>query len=366
MVDEKLLDPSFIKDKMDDYLDKGFLWWKKGKKLLNSGEKYRGVMAAERLAAGLNNITYSLRIHYKTKQKDIGDREYILRIVDNKNFHKVENEVERMKQANTLDIPIPYLYTFEDDHSFLGSPFMIMQKIHGKPVMDNIQHFSKPQTKFFLAELAKCLGTLHTIRTDDWDSYYLTKKQLRERLGRKPKFSDYIMYEIKQILGGFKRLKLADKHNLDIQYLVKWFKGHAPLLKIDAYSLVHGDVRPSNIMVKENANNGVLNLSGLIDWEMSCYSDPAQDLGWTLFFFKLYDNLRSERGYFFQEYWKYCKKYNFEARVDFYETLAAIKLYTYAMSTKNSNPEKFLRNKVFFDKVINEVPRYIDRLMHRD
>src|SRR6056297_403392 len=232
---KKLVDPHFVKKQLREYLDKGFLWWKKGRKLTHKGEKYLNLIGVEKLAAGLNNLTYSFTIEYRTKQKDIGNRDYILRIVDYRNVHKVENEVDRMSQAEELDIPMPDLYIYEDKSDFLQGPFIIMEKIEGLPVMEVIHTFTHKQTKKFLSDLAHALGVLHNVRIDKWDSYYLNKKHLRERLGRRHDFSDYIMHEIKQILRRFKKLQLDKHHNLDIQYLYKWFKGHSPLLGIEVY-----------------------------------------------------------------------------------------------------------------------------------
>ena len=105
---------------------------------------------------------------------------------------------------------------------------------------------------------------------------------------------------------------------------------------------------------------------GIIDWEMSCFSDPAQDLGWALFFFKLYDHLKTLRGFFFSQYWEKGEEFNIEARVYFYEVLAAIKIYTYTRSVQQNHPNKFKQNQDFFDRVLENFPKYLARITHQD
>ena len=166
--------------------------------------------------------------------------------------------------------------------------------------------------------------------------------------------------EIKRTLKNFKDLKLDKELDIDTQYLYKWCKGHQPLLNIEDFSLIHGDIRPSNILAKDHK------ITGLIDWEMSCHSDPAHDIGWSLFFFKLYDNLKGQRGFFFKEYWKTGVEFDIEARVYFYEVLAALKLYIYARYTEENDRPKYNTNWDFFERVKKLVPDYIERITHRD
>ena len=166
--------------------------------------------------------------------------------------------------------------------------------------------------------------------------------------------------EIKRALKNFEEMELDKELNIDAEYLYKWCKGHKPLLNIEEFSLIHGDIRPSNILAND------YKITGLIDWEMSCYSDPAHDIGWSLFFFKLYENLKDHRGFFFKEYWKTGNKFDIEARVYFYEVLAGLKLYIYARYIEKNDPKKYISNYDFFERVKKAIPDYIERITHRD
>ncbi|TFH30889.1 MAG: aminoglycoside phosphotransferase family protein [Promethearchaeota archaeon] len=344
--------------RVNRYLQKHILtprFQKRGQKLVDLQEKFNQVIETHELALGLNNAVYTIKIQYWNTENEALTKDLILRVYPrNENLIKAQNEAHNMQEIQDLDIPKAKFYLFEEDTSHIGYRFLILEKLVGNPVLETIHTFTPNQTRQFLADLALILGKLHNIRTKKFQSYYMDLK-----LTRRMTYSTYIYTEVAQVLKSFREMKLDEEYHADTKYLYKWFKGHKPLLDLPGYSFTHGDMRPSNIIV-----NGY-KISGLIDWEMSCYSDPAQDLGWTLFFFKLYRNLEKERGYFFEQYWKYCEKYDFEARVFFYEFIAAIKLFIYARANKRDNPEKYELNENFFSRVEKTFPQYLETVTYK-
>ncbi|RLI66240.1 MAG: hypothetical protein DRO88_02355 [Promethearchaeia archaeon] len=340
--------------RIEKYLQQRIWFRKRGQNLMAPGEKYLQMKTCNELAFGLNNAVFEFIVEYLDKEEQKQIRPFILRVYPrNENLIKAQNESQNLQKIQKLDIPKAKFYLYEENTDPLGYRFLILEKLVGQPVLETIHTFTPEQTRQFLADLAHILGKLHNIRTRKFQSYYLDPRSTRRMI-----FSDYIFSEVAQVLKSFKEMKLYEEFHTDIKFLWKWFKGHKPLLNLTGYSFIHGDIRPSNIIVNETK------ISGLIDWEMSCYSDPAQDLGWTLFFFKLYKNLEKERGYFFQEYWKFCEKYDFEARVFFYEFLAAMKLYIYARANRRDNPEKYKNNRDFFTRVEKAFPQYLQTVTY--
>ncbi|WP_371803781.1 phosphotransferase family protein [Candidatus Lokiarchaeum ossiferum] len=351
-----LKNPQAVKQRIEKYLSKWRYLHKRGQKMLKRKEKYICVHEVKELAFGLNNIVYNLTLKYTTPDENEHLREYILRVYpNNRNLIKPTNEAQRYHNLRRIDIPKANLYIFEKSLKPLGHRFLILDKLQGTPILETIRSFNQDQLDSFMADLAMYLGTLHSHRSKKYDSYYVN-----ESITKKLPFERYIMLEIKNTLKNFQKMGLDKELDVDTLYFYKWFRGHRPLLRLDAFSLVHGDIRPSNIIVQDDK------ISGLIDWEMSCYSDPAQDIGWSLFFFKLYENMKKPRGLFFSEYWKVCGDYNVEARVRFYEIYAAVKLYIYTRHTEDKQPEKYAKNIDFFTRVKNLVPKYIDSVTHRD
>ncbi len=351
-----LTNPQAVKQRIEKYLSKWRLFHRYGQKLLTRKEKYIGVHDVKEMAFGLNNVVYSLTVRYSTKDEIEHTREYILRVYpNNRNLIKPTNEARRYRSIRKFEIPKALLYIFERSLKPLGHRFLILDKLPGTPILETIGTLNPNQLKVFMADLAKYLGKLHFHRSKNYDSYYID-----ESITKKLPFESYIMLEIKNTLKNFQMMGLDKELDVDTLYFYKWFRGHKPLLRLDAFSLVHGDIRPSNIIVQEET------ITGLIDWEMSSYSDPAQDIGWSLFFFKLYEQMKKPRGLFFSEYWKVCGDYNVEARVRFYEIYAAVKLYIYARHTEEKLPQKYEKNKDFFTRVKKLVPKYIDSVTHRD
>jgi aminoglycoside phosphotransferase (APT) family kinase protein len=345
---------AIVREIIQRYLNAG-LFNKRGGRLMEKGERYKALVDIKELSFGLNNAVYDMTVEFKS-HGELLDRNYILRVYpDNDNVLKARKEAKRLTEIQHLRIPTPKLYFYEDKVEPLGYRFLILEKVPGELITDRISSFNEGQIKDFLGNLAYMLGNLHSLRSKRYDSYYLDDKTTR-----KMPFGDYIMQEADFTMRGFADLKLDKDYQVDPHYLLKWCQGHKPLLQLEGYSMVHGDLRPSNIIVKGHK------ISGFIDWEMSCYSDPASDLGWTLFFFKLYGDLKKERGYFFSEYWKYCEKYDFEARVNFYEVLAALKMIVYTRSVEKTNPEKFKKNADLFKRVKKIAPDYIEKITHRD
>ncbi len=348
-------DKLIILKKIEKYLKSRHFFRRRVHKLLNSGEKFQKVSELKKLSHGLNNIVYNMSIEFR-KKKNIQKRDYILRIYpDNENEFSPNKEYKRLEETKKINIPIPEVYIFEKNTDKIGKRFLIMEKIKGKPIQNTINSFSNEETKKFLSEIAKYLGIIHSVRSKKFD-YFFPKEILEKKLH----FPEYILMEANESLKAFEELELDKKYNVDTKYLYKWFLGHRPLLKINKYSLIHGDVRPSNIIVYG------CKIVGLIDWEMSSYCDPAWDIGWSLFFFKLYKNLKQNRDFFFSEYWEYCEKYNIEARVYFYEFLAALKILTYSKSVQAYQKEKYDKNKDFFQRVSKIFPKYISQITHKD
>lgn len=347
-------DTDIIKTKIEKYLHSRLFFRKRAKKLLKKGEKFRGLSKIQKMSLGLNNMVYSITINIQKKVRT--QREYILRVYpDNENDFKPKKEYRRHNELTNYDIPSAKVHVFENDIERIGNRFMILDKLEGVSVQEKIKDFTNEETKEFLSSLAMYLGHLHSHRSKKFE-YSFPKNAIAQKVS----FPEYILMEVHEYIRSFSELLLDKEYKVDTHYVFKWIEGHKPLLNISKFSLIHGDVRPSNIIVEKNK------ITGLIDWEMSSYSDPAWDIGWSLFFFKLYDNLKQNRDFFFSEYWSACEKYDIEARVYFYEFLAALKITTYAYSVKKYNSEKYKAHSDFFTRVLKIFPKYVSTITHKD
>ncbi|MHA1765702.1 MAG: phosphotransferase family protein, partial [Promethearchaeota archaeon] len=184
-----LHDANIVEKRIVKYLKKRKFFRKRGCGLANEGEKYLGIKSVKELAFGLNNVVYNLNIEFKLKNKIYDNRDYILRVYpDNNNIKKPSNEAKRIREIQDLQIPKAKLYFFEKKLKHLGYRFLILEKLEGTPILESIPKFSESETKVFLADLARYLGTLHSIRSKTYDSYYLDDK-----LTKKMTYAAYIL-----------------------------------------------------------------------------------------------------------------------------------------------------------------------------
>ena len=122
----------------------------------------------------ITSICNPINIEFKLKNKIFDNRNFILRVYpDNNNIKKPSNEAKRLREIQNLKIPKAKIYFFEKNLKHLGYRFLILEKLEGTPILESISKFSEAETKQFLADLARFLGTLHSIRSKSYDSYYL-------------------------------------------------------------------------------------------------------------------------------------------------------------------------------------------------
>ena len=162
-------DTSQIHEKIQKYLNKRRFFRKRARRLLKKGEKFQKVTKIKKLSLGLNNAVYSMQIQFK-KKKQIQNRDYILRVYpDNDNDFKPKKEHGRLVEIQKYDISTAEVYIFENKLDALGNRFLILEKLNGIPVQESVQDFTKEETKEFLAELARYLGTIHGKRSKNFE-----------------------------------------------------------------------------------------------------------------------------------------------------------------------------------------------------
>lgn len=321
--------------------------------ILPQGYSFANVVEAVPVTEGLMNRIFIFKISAIKKDSSRNELfKYILRIYGTKDIKKPKFEYEKLSSLRKLvNIPIPTPYILETKSKIFENPFLIESLIPGDTVTSVINYFTPEQSEAFMVSLAQNLSILHHHRSSKFDPGFSSSKK---------NFVDFLYDDINNRLEYFRKANLDRIYHVDVSYFKKWFESHKPLFNIKKYSLIHGDVRPSNILVQ----NG--KISGFIDWEFSKTSDPAWDIGWALYFFRMYENLRERRDLFFRVYWAYGEKFDIEARVNIYETLAAIIMMTYTKSVQMGNPWKFNKQKDFFERVIKSFPHYMDRVKHSD
>jgi len=173
-----------------------------------------------------------------------------------------------IKALEATSAPTPKAYWYEEDHSLLGGPFFVMDKVEGE-----VPNPWSRAGKQFYADAAKrgklprsfveALASLHNL---DWRAHGL------DFIGVPGDGKDFALREIA------KWESLIDqsirKPEPVLTELLLWLKANAPETRRLAF--VHGAYRTGNLIIKDDQ------IAAIIDWELQVIGDPMYDVAYVL------------------------------------------------------------------------------------
>jgi aminoglycoside phosphotransferase (APT) family kinase protein len=179
------------------------------------------------------------------------------------------------------DVPVPAWVGMETDPAVLGSPFLVMGRVHGQAVTQrpnyNVQgwvaDFTPAQRGRTWANAIEAFAKLHAI---DWrDGFTFLDRPDRG----KPGLDQYLaaLTEWHAAVGEGRPMPIADAA---LAYV------HANRPADADVCVLWGDPTPSNVMFKPDGT-----VAALIDWELAALGPPELDLAWWMYF----DDLFSRR-----------------------------------------------------------------------
>ena len=227
------------------------------------------------------------------------DKEVVLRIpIKEKN--KIVAQAWAMKRWKRIGVPVPEILSVKRD-------YIIEERIDGTDLEGT--RITNKQKQQVLFKLGKYLKRMHTIKTKKYG--YL----LKPGIGGKRSWKDFIEPDFKGSLKDIKTIISADLANKTKEF----FDKNKDILKIKTPRLIHADLAPDNIMIKDGK------LNGLIDASDSMSGDPYYDLGIINYFFRDY------LDYFMKGYGKIDLR-----KVNFYSVYDAVWLINfYGLIHKN-------------------------------
>ncbi len=185
--------------------------------------------------------------------------------------------VDVLEQAKTLtalqgisSIPTPSVFASEDDPSWLGRPFFVMERLPGEPIFDLNK---QPPDPVSLRELFdKAIDALVCVHAVDWRAAPFA--HLAGRDG-----PDSLSRQIASYRTIYNQSRAGKRYSL-IEHALDWLEENAPT----GLSLVlnWGDARIGNMLFDGHR------LTGVLDWEMAEIAPREVDLGWFLFFERFY------------------------------------------------------------------------------
>ncbi|WP_180954523.1 phosphotransferase family protein [Bacillus sp. V5-8f] len=208
-------------------------------------------------SAGHSNLTYQLKI---------GDWEAVLRRPPlgpvAPKAHDMKREHLIISELHTHFSPAPKPILFSEDETIVGSPFFIMERKHGIVFDTEFPQEVKPTKEncWKLSEImVDRLVQLHAIPYKETRLAEISKPQgFMER----------------QVNGWISRYLRAKTDNIpEVEPLLKWLADHVP--SDGEATIIHYDYKLNNAMI----NEGLTDMVGLFDWEMTTVGDPLADLG---------------------------------------------------------------------------------------
>jgi aminoglycoside phosphotransferase (APT) family kinase protein len=219
-------------------------------------------------------------------------------------YEKSANEFRSLSLLHQAGYPVPRVDRLERDASPFGQPFLIMERIYGRPMWPAIFHSLPWERKKRLRQFCRLFAQLHALNWrpfvpnaaeyDPTGPYDLVERQLarwRPLLAAMP-------------LPGF-------KPGWD------WLEAHRRDVTSTHASPVHWDFHPNNILIKDPMPKGTKAAGTVqdnirpddilkdelvvIDWTGLDLTDYRFDLGWTLLLLTTYEGDRW-RGPILREY----------------------------------------------------------------
>lgn len=210
----------------------------------------------ERSGGGQSNPTYFITVgadHFVLRKQPRGQ---IL-----KGAHAIDREYRVLEALSKTKIPVPKPLLFCADTNIIGTPFYVMERLHGRVFHDAALPYLPPdERRKIYRSLAETLAQLHAL---DPNAIGLSD------FGRP---GDYFE---RQLIRWSKQW--TESHTKPIPALDHLIEELSRTLPEDdgCVSIVHGDYRMGNMMFHESEPRVI----GILDWELSTLGHPLADLG---------------------------------------------------------------------------------------
>lgn len=210
------------------------------------------------IAGGHSNLTYrfvdSQGDTYVLRRPPLG---HVLQ-----SAHDMGREYRIISALAETRVPVPKTYGLCEDANVNGSSFYVMDFItgsvpHNPTVMSELPY---PDRRSFGNDVIEVLAHLHLTNSDSVGL---------GNLGRK---HGYIERQLKRWTQQWEATKTHEISDMD-ETLRLLHEQHPEQI---GSSIVHGDYRPGNMIIREGS------MAALLDWELCTLGDPLADVGYLL------------------------------------------------------------------------------------
>jgi aminoglycoside phosphotransferase (APT) family kinase protein len=224
---------------------------------------FRGPLTVRQFQGGQSNPTYYVSApggEYVVRRKPPG------KLLPS--AHAVDREYRVITALADTGVPVPRTYVLCEDPAVIGTPFYVMEYVHGRVFTDpRLPQQTAAERAAIYDGLTEVLARLHTV---DWQKLGLAD------FGRPGN------YFARQIHRWTQQYRASETERIDtMERLIEWLPAHIP--PDDHTTLVHGDFRLGNTLVHPAEPRIV----AVLDWELSTLGHPLADLAYNCLPFRL-------------------------------------------------------------------------------
>ena len=212
------------------------------------------------LSGGQSNPTYRI-----TTENDGEVRDYVLRKKPPGTLiasaHAIDREYRVMKALEVTNVPVPRMLHYCESSELLGTPFYVMEYLHGRVLMDqSLPGMAPDERRSIYREMNRVIAALHAV------DYHAVG------LGDYGKEGNYVGRQVARWSRQCRESTLPV--NDAMHRLMDWLPEHLP--EDDETTLVHGDYRMDNLVFHPTEPR----IIGVLDWELSTLGHPLADLAY--------------------------------------------------------------------------------------
>jgi aminoglycoside phosphotransferase (APT) family kinase protein len=198
----------------------------------------------------------------------------ILRLARKADPMRVRLEAIVYTTLAAMNYPVPLVAVTEPDAAVLGGPFMVMTRLAGRPLADEVDAVGKARS--LVGEMRRLLALPVIVGgiTDTWIDVQIRLHELPTQPLLQALTDAGMDTNLVTLDGQLKRLGAAiEQHRLDgLKPVLSWLAASRPQAA-SSMAICHGDFHPLNIL----ADHG--RVSGIIDWENVVIAPPEMDVG---------------------------------------------------------------------------------------
>jgi len=173
--------------------------------------------------------------------------------------HAVDREYHVMAALAATDVPVPRMVLFHPDRDIVGTPFLVMERVHGRV----FPHYALPdctpaERAAMYASMAETMARLHRVDPASIG------------LGDYGKPGNYFARQVARWTRQWEMCRT--RPNPWLEQLIGWLPAHLP--PGDETAICHGDFRMGNLMFHPSEPRVV----AVLDWELSTLGHPLADV----------------------------------------------------------------------------------------